>query len=93
MIEERFRVADTAVRRLCIIVEKSQGFWWGFCKSVKQENNDAIVRKTPLSLGDNMLVTLTRFGTLAITRSRQVVATNGFFIELCKSRGGREGFQ
>ena len=45
----------------------------------------------PVSFGDNMSDTLKRFGTLVITR--YVVATSGFFIELCVSRGGRQGFQ
>ena len=31
----------------CIIVDKSQDFWWGFYKSVKLENNDAMVCKNP----------------------------------------------
>ena len=31
----------------CIIVDKSQGFWWGFYKRVKLENNGAMVCKIP----------------------------------------------
>ena len=49
--------------------------------------------KTPVSFGDNMSVTLTRFGTLVITRSSMLLPRVGFFNELCMSRGGRERFQ
>ena len=45
MIEERR--TQTLKVAFCIIVDKSQGFWWGFYKSVKLENNDAMVCKTP----------------------------------------------
>ena len=66
----------------CIIVDKSQGFWWGFYKSVTLENNDSMVCiKTPASFGDNMSVTLTRFGTLVIT---VCCCHERFFIELCQ---------
>ena len=34
--------------------------------SVKLENNDAVVCKKPRFFGDNMLVTLTRFGMLGL---------------------------
>ena len=50
--------------------------------------------KPPVSFGDNISVTLTRFRTLVITRSLSMLLPRVvFFIKLCMSRGGREEFQ
>ena len=68
----------------CIIADKSQGFWWGFYKSVKLENDDAMVCKNPVSFGDYLSITLTRFGTLVITRSSMLLPRVGFLLSCAR---------
>ena len=65
----------------------SQVFWWG----VRLENKTLWSVKNPVSFGDNLSVTLTRFGTLVIKRLSILLPRVGFFIELCMSRDDREG--
>ena len=90
MIKEGL-IADRAVCRsskspFFIIVNKSQGFWWGFYQSVKLENDD------PVSFGDNMSVTLTRFGTLVITRSSMLLPRVGFLLSFACQEVVVKGF-
>ena len=91
MIEERI-IADRAERRPSKIVDKSQGFWWGFYKSAKLENNDALVCKNPCIFWREYIGCI---DTIRHARNYKVtdyvVATSGFFIELCMLKGFNDG--
>ena len=49
--------------------------------------------KTPVSFGDNNVGCIDTVRHADDYKVEYVVATSGFFIELCMSRGGGEGFQ
>ena len=49
--------------------------------------------KTPVYFGDKNVVYIDTVRHARDYKIKYVVATSGFFIELCMSRGGREGFQ
>ena len=88
MIEERL-IADRVVRRpskvaFCIIVDKSQGFSWGFYKIVNLENNDDMVCKKPRIFWRQYIGYIDTVRHPRDYKVKYVVATNGFFIELCQ---------
>ena len=74
----------------CIIADKSQGFWWGFYKSVKLENNDAMVCKNPRIFWRLFVDYIDTVWHARDYKVKYVVATSGFFIELCTSRDSPE---
>ena len=68
----------------CLIVDKSQGFWWGFYKSLKLENNDAMVCKNPRIFWRQYVGYIDTVRHARDYKVKYVVATSGFFIELCQ---------
>ena len=87
MIEERL-IADSRPSKLPFYNRRHiSGFLVGFYKSVKLENNDAMLckKKPNILWKQSVSVTLTRFGTIVITRSSMLLPhTSAFFIELCQ---------